>query len=151
MLVEGHRGVGLEQLPIDGAQDAHIVIGAFGETTEREKGKREVSELSSPHDLTVVLSGHQYLSLIPRLLPHLYSVPHVHTNPVTAASWNLPVPTSAPPPRTSLVYLSPTVPLCVHIPPNCAPPPGSVSGRPPVPSHQQRPQASSWTFLLFPL
>ena len=36
MLVEGHRGVGLEQLPVNGAQDAHIVVGAF---VKDKKGK----------------------------------------------------------------------------------------------------------------
>lgn len=32
MLVQGHRGVGLQQLSVDGAQDANIVVGPWKST-----------------------------------------------------------------------------------------------------------------------
>jgi len=42
VLVERHRGVGLQQLPVDGAQDADIVVGPWG-------GARSTTTVSPPH------------------------------------------------------------------------------------------------------
>lgn len=40
VLVQGHRGVGLQQLSVDGAQDAHIVVGPLEENNDGEHKNR---------------------------------------------------------------------------------------------------------------
>ena len=37
MLVQGHRGIGLQQLPVYGAQDTHIVVGTWKDFTNEEQ------------------------------------------------------------------------------------------------------------------